>query len=582
MIQRGRQWLDEQAAALSEKPFGCLVGLFVSRMFHGAGDTDAGELDLGVGVILALLAMPGLLVSLLMFEKYGSFIRYLRGMGAFDPFSDTISDEYFFIVLSACVTGAAALWRWDAVFLDRRDYINLVPLPLSLRDIFCANLCAIVSLAVVFTAVANAASVVLFPIAVVGSQNSLAVLLKFAGGHAMAVFSVSAFSFFAVFGLAGLLSAILPPRFLRRVALSMRFVAAVVLLVLLGTSFTVPDLLRTLPVKLAHTLALLPPVSFLGIALAVWGRAADGMGQRMLSGALMAMVPCVVTAFLAYAVSFRRSFIRLPELPDIGPLPRISFSFSPLAWFHRATFGSWSERACYQFVARSLLRSDAHLQVLSCSFAVGLVVSAETLASSFTVHSGRNAVMPPVEFLCIPFILSYCTLVGVRFAFEVPLDLRANWIFRLWLDSERYDARSVARHVLLAFCVFWLVPIIFAITAWRFGWSIALLHTAMWAACTGVFVEILLIRFRKMPFTCPYPAFHSQSSMIVLAYAFGFLLFSSYLPRLDMWSLQHPIRAVFLVPLFAIALGALRWYRKQMLDMDKHLIFENTSATGFS
>jgi len=34
------------------------------------------------------------------------------------------------------VTGAAALWRWDALFLDRRDYTNLVPLPISLRAIF--------------------------------------------------------------------------------------------------------------------------------------------------------------------------------------------------------------------------------------------------------------------------------------------------------------------------------------------------------------------------------------------------------------------------------------------------------------
>jgi hypothetical protein len=582
MIRRARPWFEQQAAAFRQTPFGCLVGLFVNRMFQGSGDTEAGELDLGVGVILALLAMPGLLVSLLMFEKYGSFIRFLRGMGAFDPFVDTIPDEYFFIVLSACVTAAAALWRWDIVFLDRRDYINLVPLPLSLRSIFFSNLCGIVILAVVFTAVANAASVVLFPVAVVGSQSSLSVFLKFAAGHALAVFSASAFSFFGVFGLAGLLSAILPARFLRRVALSMRFVAAVVLLVLLATSFTVPDLLTTLPVKAANTLALLPPVSFLGVARAVWGRANDGISQPMLSSALTSIGLCALTAFSAYALSFRRSFIRLPELPDIGPLPRMSFSVSPLAWLHRVTFRSLSERACYQFVARSLLRSDAHLQVLSCFFAVGLVVSAETLASSFSVHSSWNAAMPPVELLSIPFIISYCTLVGIRLAFELPLDLRANWIFRFWLDRDHYDPRSVARHVLLAFCMPWLAPIIFAFTASRFGWSIALLHTTIWAACTCVFVEVLLIRFRKMPFTCPYPAFHNQSPLIVLAYVFGFLLFKSYLPQLDLWSLQGPMRAVFLAPLFVIALGVLRWYRKQMLDMDKHLIFENTSATGLS
>src|SRR5437870_8167648 len=75
MIARTRQWLDERRSAFCRSPFGCLVGLFLNRTFRGAADADAGELDLGVAVILVLLAMPGLLVSLLMLEKYGSLIR---------------------------------------------------------------------------------------------------------------------------------------------------------------------------------------------------------------------------------------------------------------------------------------------------------------------------------------------------------------------------------------------------------------------------------------------------------------------------------------------------------------------------
>ena len=89
----------------------------------------------------------------------------MRGEGAFDPFVATIPDEYFFIVLSMVVTGAAAVWRWDALFLDRRDYSNIVPLPISLRRVFLGNLCAILLLAVVLTLDVNAASFILFPVA---------------------------------------------------------------------------------------------------------------------------------------------------------------------------------------------------------------------------------------------------------------------------------------------------------------------------------------------------------------------------------------------------------------------------------
>jgi hypothetical protein len=123
------QSLRRNLDAFRQTPFGSLLRLFIGRMFHGGGEPGAEELDLGIGVILILLAMPGILVSLLMFEKYGSLIRFLRGDGVYDPFVATIPDEYFFIVISMVVTGAAALWRWDAIFLDRRDYTNLVPCP---------------------------------------------------------------------------------------------------------------------------------------------------------------------------------------------------------------------------------------------------------------------------------------------------------------------------------------------------------------------------------------------------------------------------------------------------------------------
>jgi hypothetical protein len=212
--------------AFSRTPFGCLLRLFVGRMFHGGGESGTDQLGLGVGALLILLAMPGLLASLLMFEKYGSLIRWLRGGGPYDPLTATANDEYFFIVLAATVTGAAALWQWDSFFLDRGDHANLVALPVSLGTIFLANFCAMLVLASLFAVVVNAASFVLFPVAVVGSQGSFVVFFRFATGHAIAVIFASTFSFFAVFALAGLLMALLPAAAFRRVSLFARFLVA--------------------------------------------------------------------------------------------------------------------------------------------------------------------------------------------------------------------------------------------------------------------------------------------------------------------------------------------------------------------
>ena len=173
MIACVQQSLRAAWEPYSRRPFPTLLRVFIGRVFHGGGESGASEMDVALGVVLILLALPGVMVSLLLFEKYGSLIRWMRGDGVFDPFTATIPDEYFFIVLSMVVTGTAAIWRWDALFLDRRDYTNIIPLPISLRRIFVGNFAAILLLAAALTLDVNAASFVLFPIAVVGSQNSL-------------------------------------------------------------------------------------------------------------------------------------------------------------------------------------------------------------------------------------------------------------------------------------------------------------------------------------------------------------------------------------------------------------------------
>ena len=575
------RFLQTRWQSFSRTPFGCLLRLFVTRMFHGGGEPGAGDLDLGIGVIVIMLAMPGILVSLLMFEKYGSLIRYLRGHLIFDPYTTTMPDEYFFLVLSLTVTGAASLWRWDALFLDRRDYTNLVPLPLSLRTIFFANLSAILALAALFTIVVNAASLVLFPIAVVGSQNSFAVWIRFTLGHAVAVFTASTFSFFAVFATAGLLMALLPGRLFRRVSHAARFLLAIVLLTLIASSFTVPYLLTKLSVPAARKIASLPSVSFLGLARTVWLKGADSFAAGISKAALSAVALTILVALIAYALSFRRAFIRIPEMADAGPLPRFRHSVSPLAPFHKAILRNAPQRACYHFVAKTLLRSDGHLQILLGFAALGLVLSAETLSSARDLHSLVSGRTPSAEYLSVPFILAYCVIVGIRFAFEMPADLRANWIFRFWLDPNQQHARAIARRVLLLFSLPWLAPAAFLSVLFFWGWTAALLHAAVLIACIIVFVEAMLIRFRKIPFTCSYPAFQSHSGLIFVAYLFGFLFFTDYLPQMEHWSLLNPWQSILFAPLLGAGLLTLRQYRKQMLDMDKTLIFEESSPSVF-
>jgi hypothetical protein len=564
-------------------PFGCLLNLFLTRMFSGGGESDSDGLNLGIAAILALLAAPGLLISMLMFEKYGTMVRFLRGgtsaLFDFDSFVAAIPDEYFFLVLSIVITGAATLWRWDAIFLDRRDYTNLVPLPIPLKTLFAANFCAVFILAAVFAIVVNAASIVLFPIVVVGSQDSFAVLFRFAAGHAIGILLASTFSFFAVFAIAGALMSVLPAQVFRRVSLLVRFVIGIVLLLLLATVFAVPELLEQSKASAIKTLVRLPPVSFLGIARTIWGRGHEPFVATMAAAALVALAVTIAVATIAYALSFRRAFLRISETSDAGPLPRLHFSLPHFSFVTKWILRSPSQRACFHFVINTLLRSEAHLQTVLAFAALGLVAAAESLNSPQGLHALITAPHPTIEFLAVPFILSYCLIIGIRFAFEMPSDLRANWIFRMWLDAESQDARPVARRVMHALTTSWLAPATFAATLRFFSATDAVVHTALLLACNALLVEILIANFRKIPFTCTYPAFESHSGVILVAYLFAFFLFTDYLPALEHWSLVDPIRAIVFLPILAAAFAAIPLYRRQLLPMDKTLLFESLETT---
>ncbi|HSS98927.1 MAG TPA: hypothetical protein VLK33_17955, partial [Terriglobales bacterium] len=167
MAALNHKWREQ-----SQRPFFQLIKLFIGRAFHGSGDSDSEELDFGTGMVLSLLALPGAFYSILLFEKYGSFLQWMQGHKHLNVLLIALPDEYFLISLSMVVTGVAVVWRWDSIFPDRRDYANLVPLPISTRTIFFANLIAIFLVAAVLALDVNLVSAFLFPFVATASQDT--------------------------------------------------------------------------------------------------------------------------------------------------------------------------------------------------------------------------------------------------------------------------------------------------------------------------------------------------------------------------------------------------------------------------
>jgi hypothetical protein len=369
---------------LRNQPFVRLVAHFAALILYSGGDSGASDLNLRIGGLLALLAAPGGIIALLLFEKYSSLLRVLRGGPLhIDVYSASVPDKYFLIVCSMVVTGAVVALKWEGILPGRQDYLNLAPLPLRLPAIFWANFAAVVLLASIFAVDVNAVSSVLFPLVVMSETGGLRENLQFFGVHLTCVILASAFAFLACFSLMGILMSVL-------------------------------------------------------------------IIDRVMS---------------------------------------------------KSPFQS----ACYHFSLRVLVRSETHFIVLGAFAGLGLVVASQMVLSPLdTTHT--QSVLPTPDVLAAPFAMAYRLIVGVRFVLELPAELNANWVYRVVLGRQKHDAGAVAKKVILTILIpLVIIPCVIGYS-WIWGVRVGFVHAAYVLGLSVALIDIVLLRFRKIPF-CVRSAF---------------------------------------------------------------------------
>ena len=546
-------WTQPKSRQRPVKPFSRLIHHSIERVIHGGG--DSGDLDFGIGATLALLAVPG----------------------AFASFAASPADEYFFIVFAMVATSAEAIWKWDALIPDRRDYVNLAPLPIPARHFLYANLDAILLVAAALGLDVNAASSVLFPLFAAGSHSSFGHIATFFASHVLSVFLASLFGFFIVLAVLGLMMTVLPYRAFRRCSVYVRCGMVAVLMAVLSTSFEMSAIVQHPSLASRPLVQFLPPVWFLGLCQSLRGPA-DPAFEALARTAILGSVGSVALAMGVYALSYRRCFTKIFEsianFAPVGSAIRRCSRPRAMSLFLRTPF----ERGCFSFTLKALFRSENHMLIVGGFAGVGIVLASETLFHSATVGSASR--WPSVPSLSIPLIVLYLLLIGLRLSFEIPVMQRANWIFRIQANPGASECVGLARKIMLAFLIPPLLAIALPAYSFVWGWDVGVIHTAVVGAASILLIEILLVNFRKIPFTCSAPHFKSNIPISGFFYLVGFIVFTSLVPIIE----QHASDDArwhlgFILALTGIWLG-LRLYRREITRFDSHLIFEERYDVG--
>ena len=477
--------------------------LFDFGVFSGAG-TEAFKRAL-LGVVAVFLAL-GLLLLRIFVTKYA----ILTGTHATERYElAVITDHAFLIAVPMWIVAFAIVLVGHSLFPDERDYRILMAQPVSRRAIFGAKLLALLLFAGLFVV---ATHVALAPLAALTMVSPLAArpFVTHAIAFELSSLSASVLAALSIIAVHGVLVLAVPRARLAAFSTFVRSALVSVLVLSLPLVGRLPGAAGDVATH-ASWLAWAPPMWF--VALERWLAG----GDERLSGSLalaapLAMLFVLLVSVAAYGLLYRRFDRVILRSQSSRPPGRRSVA-------SRIALTRPARLAIRWFAALTLRRSVLHqgIVVALSAVAVGLVVNA-ALSSDLDVQA--------LAFWA-PFPLMFVVSRAVRLALALPIEVRANWVFRMTdALTTRSEATGAAVATVLRLGVALPVAAIAPLHWLTFG-PAAILMAIVAGLIGWLHAELLLQDWRRIPFTCSYMPGKGFVPQIFLKTLFFFLFFTT-------------------------------------------------------
>jgi hypothetical protein len=505
------------------------------------------------------------------------------------PISWTI--EHIIIATTMAVAGLFSVLTWDSIFPDRLDVLVLAPLPVRPRTLFLAKIFALMTSIELLVLALNSIAGIIFPLMLCSVPSTTAVrgnagigvwvrhlaaywgygvlgILHGLAAYWITILVAALFLFCSVTTIQGVSAQILPRQLFLRISALLQ---VALFCLILGTYFLEPSLES--PRALAapenqRLLACLPTYWFLGLF-------------NQLNGTMHpAMAPLVHRAWLALAISvsgatvvmlhaYFRVMRKVVEQPDILPV------------VHRTRyvphFGNPLRTALMLFSLRTVFRSRPHRVLLSFYFGVGLAMVLAYISTPLSQRSLSGA-KPPMQieggFLIASILLLFLAIIGLRIVSTIPINLRANWIFRITQSQKLRDylnATRVTWILLGAFPVCAVTAILLRVVA---PWRQEAQHLLILALLGILLVELCLNIYRKIPFTCSYLPGKGNINAVFWVFLLFFLPLLDFATKHEQQLFFRPYKYLELIAVLTVINVGARYATSFLIKTNDDLIFE--------
>ncbi|HXT69336.1 MAG TPA: hypothetical protein VN700_06260 [Vicinamibacterales bacterium] len=484
-----------------------------------------------------------------------------------------LTDHTFLLAAMMWIVGMVAVLTGPSLFPDETDFRVMTPMPVKRRVIFGAKLAALGLFAGLFFAFALVSSLPLFLMSSIGRLASPSWAVQLPAFLAASLLAV----LFAALGVAAVHALILlavPRERLLPISAALGSTMLCALVMALPFVGRIPSIKEALD-NGATWLYFFPPAWFLGVERWLGGDARFASLASIGAGALLLAAAIAAAAYVALYRDFSRVMTR--PASDQG-LRLGDASVAHVRPSRRPAF-----TAVRAFTSATLARSVLHQGVFIAVFAIGAaVVTSRLFDLDFSPATLSTRLRSADTLIGAPFALSFMAILAARASLVLPIEIRANWIFRFTEDPKHRGAELDAA----ISSVVRLGVVLPAVLLLPFQWAVlgpaSLVTSFVAALCAWVLAEALLIEWRRIPFTCSYTIGTAFIPQIVLLGLLLYVGYSTVGSALALGSIRRsPVFGVTVcIILSAIALG-IRRHRRWCAGVEP-LQFEDVLPTESS
>lgn len=547
--------------------FAVLTRHFFRRMFVNETVSFEDRMAAKIAGLIAVLAiMPGVMADSLLF-------KYLLA-----PDRGTFwADATMFIAVVMLMIGIITLFERDGLFLDQRDYRNLMPLPVRPFTVFSAKFASLVMFIGMFALGINSLSSFVFAMYLGHSRGyGLAAAGAVFMVHILVMLAASVFVFLLMALVAGGLAAVHPGRLFQRLSDAVRIALMagqlyLIYLFLVDTRFIrlTYDQVRALKTAPSAFMMNFPPLWFSGLYQTMLGDR-DPFFRGLAARALLALAAVIAAFILVTLLAYRRSLAHMAsEGRERGRRSPAGRLLEPI--LNSLVFRSPAERAFFLFNGRTLSRSRFHrTRILSClGVGSGLAVIMFASVGSYFRKDAAGAM------LSLPLVLSFFLLVGLRDACDHPLEFEANWVLRTAAGHNAGACFSSLKKTVFLFILLPLHALLLAFYRLFWSWRTAGIHSLYALALAVLLMEVLFFRRRKIPFACSYLPGRAGTPYFWLIYALLGVAYVFVPRRLEPYFLTGGAPFVIFMAAVAAVVAAVHMYHGRFFYPKHPVVFDD-------